>query len=696
MKKLIGIYKNHLRSCMDVEAQSQVISNPFIRLNIECILGSYDPNVTTTKDEVIFANEPKVLTLFEKMCKELYVSTGIDSGIPEKKGSMEHLQGRHESPDLLLRDDGEQVGENLRGLLLAGSQIADEALTCLSSLNSGNHPEGSPGRPRHNDHSDVISTVQEESHSIIIEDKPGKLQKSPAFDQQTSLPVTTKLSCEPESTQSLLRTVWEVYMARGGTASPEGNTQTVLLGPPQTDIVEYLKSQRIKQTQREEPNPWSLAKKATERYSTHHDDNPASQSQAIQRNNSVSDTDSHEPPHAPHIEGLQQEVCRNVAEQSTEDPRRPCQQFGRLRVTAAQRENSYEVDHIEPPILQRPAAIPGDFQALRHQDRRRITRDGEQFQSFGVRHSYDNLEIGPERGPGIRQRAYAQTPHPFPNCGQESVFDTPPPSSSPLHKPSRMLIRVGQSKKKQRVPVRDTEEAAPMLYPLANKLRQRNINFGVGIAQEPLRPDNIPDDCYPTMELKHGGNLNSITAMAETRRSRHRASPGPTEGEMKMALERLDALRPRVETTDCKKNEELSEERGRSLSRQPTTALSEISSQSYPRTRLTPVSRSKNKPHRRTRSELLPFEKPFSDSYRHMQSLTPELTEIREQTIKASDHDLYVLTGVQETAFSLQPAEMDDVSNKLQEIIEIWVYEEYGVELELEINIGTLLERDRE
>ncbi|KAF4414132.1 PMS1 -like protein 1 [Colletotrichum fructicola] len=92
MKKLVGIYKQHLRK--HVGASSENLKTPFIRLNIECILGSYDPNVARNKDEVLFANEPKLLQLFEDMCQDLYQNCDGQADIPKQNAVVESSSSR--------------------------------------------------------------------------------------------------------------------------------------------------------------------------------------------------------------------------------------------------------------------------------------------------------------------------------------------------------------------------------------------------------------------------------------------------------------------------------------------------------------------------------------------------------------------------------------------------------------------------
>ncbi|KAK1982593.1 hypothetical protein LZ30DRAFT_39961 [Colletotrichum cereale] len=749
MKKLVNVYKTYIRHVGEVEGYSKMVPKPFIRLNIQCAIGSYDPNVTTAKDEVLFANESKVLSLFEEMCKEMYLPAEreVVTEVMKERLQMTKSQTRDKSHHLLSDDDGEQLNELLdrsipdnvarasRGspdLLSDGDEphyaeliqeptpnhpvgVGDDIVR-LPPSNSGIHI-AEPMDKRAFDNS-VCSNFEthERNQAILIGNEealyesramithgPSQTPRSHAGREamgtsrperyRQSFPGNTKLQHNTGPTQYLLRTGWEVDMARDETASPEGNTQPILLDLPRTDLVDYLQSQRLDREHREKPNPWTIARKAADKRGAHENSISGYLSDATQRDDTPLGTISCQRLPLPRAEDFMQRGS-DMAHSSAEDQGHiQPQRHRRQQEPVVHREVVYEADNLEPPILQHPANhLQGDFYGLSHQDQRRIARDDEPFQPAGRRHNVDKLDVQTARGLGVRQRAYAKTPHPFASFDQESALGTPPPSSSPLHKPFRVPARVEPSKRQQhrQRPRGTPRRATRAVDPRADGLRQGNIALNARRCQEPLKPKSTESDCFATMEADHAG-LRDTYVVPETLTHPHSHGDDDLSSKgMAEALERLSALRPRTGNTDYTEDQGSDEERGRALSRRSTTTAPDTSPRSYLRRRLASRSRSSNKAHKRMRSEMLPFEKQCSEAHTHIQSLTLDLNKVQKQVFDASDYDLYVLRGQQEAAFPLEPNDMEDISDRLQEVLGSWAYKKLGVELELEIEIGRL------
>ncbi|OHF01097.1 hypothetical protein CORC01_03664 [Colletotrichum orchidophilum] len=666
MKKLVDIYQQHLRGCMIVDGSSKSISKPFIRLNIECIFGSYDPNVTTAKDEVIFANEPKLLALFEDMCKEVYQPTEPNNTAEVFTESCHgaNKQTTQQSPDNLPDDDEEHY--SLLQDPASGDRVTLERThTGLLSPESGLQLPGSPDRTQLHGRISASGAAQSSRHPNFMNNDLRKAGDGPVLNSSSLLnsqqPRISRQAeennREPDLTQTLLRIGWEVNMARDETASPEGRTQPILLYPSATGIHELIQSQKVEQAQREEPNPWSLAKKTRGQRSTRREDMTGPLFTDEHSGSNLDNTIPHQRAHVPEGAEFIQEAD-GVIGRGIEDPRYVRHKNSQpVWIPAATRENIYVADNFESPILQHPIAPPTTYQAPRHQDQRRIPKDDEAFHLPRTRHDIDDLEVIPERGPGVRERIGAQTPYPFANLDQSSVFGTPPPSSSPTAQEVVSQKRDG-----------------PRQSRLALKARRE---------RQPLDLEDTANHCFPMVESRYDEFQHGLE---ETRTSGHhyeQASPQPNEREM---LERLNVLRHRIVDEYGKVEEEC----GRSLSRRPTTPLPDMSPRRDLKKRLASRFRSRIKTHKRMRSEMLPFEKLFSEPHTQTRSLTLDLQDLRKQVTDASDYDLYVLRGVQELAFHMETDEMDNVSNKLQEIVGAWAYKEHGVELELEIDIGAL------
>ncbi|KAK1505191.1 uncharacterized protein CCOS01_16765 [Colletotrichum costaricense] len=592
------ILKESKKTYAQIKDLLQSIPKPFIRLNVECRLGSYDPNVTTAKDEVIFANEPKLLSLFEDMCKGIYRATepDITAEVVTESHQGAYERARHQGPDLL--PDDEENYDLLQELVSVDGKSQERVLTGLGSPESGQQLPEPPDREHSHGRKAVPGAVEDLSCPASLDHSSIDIEYSTVIDSSPSSdPGQARIGRGDEGdtqeavlTQTLLRTGWEVNMAREETASPEGQTQLVLLGPPSTDVHEFIQSQMEQQTQREEPNPWSLARKAAANHSARREDISGLQYTGEQRDG---DTTPRQQGHAPNLADTMQEADE-VVSQEIEDREFSRQQKSQPHwLPAAAREGIYEPDTLKPPILQHPAAPPTSHQIPRHREQRRIPRDEEAFHSSFTGHEIEDLEIIPQRGPGVRQRIGAKTPYPFTDLDESSVLGTPPPSSSPLRKPFRVPARIeqGSNRHGRQAPLRPAQAARRFEPRRADGLRQSKL--AVNTRRDIQHPElkDTSGYCFPSIESRRD-NYNDVE---ETRKSKHRykqASPDPNERQM---LERLNALRHRTEDV-----------------------------------------------------------------------------------------------GIQEVAFHMGSNEMENISNKLQEIVCAWVYEKHGVEVELEVDIGAL------
>lgn len=71
-KKIASIFKSKLKASGESESPLGKLSAPFVQVNIRCARISYDFNISLLKDDVLFAEEEKILSLFEKMCRGFY------------------------------------------------------------------------------------------------------------------------------------------------------------------------------------------------------------------------------------------------------------------------------------------------------------------------------------------------------------------------------------------------------------------------------------------------------------------------------------------------------------------------------------------------------------------------------------------------------------------------------------------------
>ncbi|KAF4971055.1 hypothetical protein FSARC_2003 [Fusarium sarcochroum] len=84
-KKLVAIFKSSILGVLGSSETSRAPPNPFIQLSIKCSPGSYDPNVSPLKDEVLFADEPAILSCFQNLCDAIYNNQDSASNEPQDK-----------------------------------------------------------------------------------------------------------------------------------------------------------------------------------------------------------------------------------------------------------------------------------------------------------------------------------------------------------------------------------------------------------------------------------------------------------------------------------------------------------------------------------------------------------------------------------------------------------------------------------
>ncbi|KAF3802978.1 hypothetical protein GCG54_00009673 [Colletotrichum gloeosporioides] len=718
IKKLVGIYKQHLRK--HVGASSENLKTPFIRLNIECILGSYDPNVATNKDEVLFANEPKLLELFEDMCQDLYQNCDGQADIPERTGLVESSSsGQSENTS------AEKASDIINRQL--ASPPSDRTSAVGSSAAFVNKAGGYHDHP---DRSALEYTTQLVDDTLsLVNEKAGQTNSSEAqISRQDSL----ESSSDSGLTRSFLRSSWDVDMARSRTASPLGYTQEIFLNPLLSDFPELLSTQRMEQRQREKPNPWSLAKKTAKKSGGSHNDHLEDSDDIEQSGGNTTVPVLKEPTHIPNVENFVHET-ESMAKLVPEARENALGQLSqRHQALAMQREHALETDDFESSGL-RTFDTPHDFpQDPSHIGVPRILGDEEQFQRSGLRHEFDDLPDDIARDLGLHRRR-AQTPHPSSIRGHENFLGTPPSSSSPLPKPCRVPARA-EVGRQERSSARSERPRCAQGQPSVgdrkrNGLGQSKLAFN---ATKNLKSSQLGEfqnaaaGCAPRMGVDHGNFDDKYDSVPEITRHLRHNSPSPTEMDVAGAMERLNALRPRSHSIIHKDldppaspshterdissavsrmkalrhqkdafepiENATSEERGRPMTRGSTTTTLEIPPRGYLRKRLASRSRSRNKTHKRMKSELLPFKRPCDDLHLQLKSLLVDLTQLRKQVTRAFAWDLYVSRDIPESpAFDLEPAEMDDISNRLQEIVGEWAFDKYAVELDLEINLGDLL-----
>ncbi|KAL7922709.1 hypothetical protein ACQKWADRAFT_320655 [Trichoderma austrokoningii] len=71
-KKITTIFRSYFNSITGSTESIVSIPNPFLRLNIRCPAYSYDANVSSLKDDVLFGDENKIIACFMGLCQRIY------------------------------------------------------------------------------------------------------------------------------------------------------------------------------------------------------------------------------------------------------------------------------------------------------------------------------------------------------------------------------------------------------------------------------------------------------------------------------------------------------------------------------------------------------------------------------------------------------------------------------------------------
>lgn len=79
-KRLKAVFEKLFKGSLTSEDLSKLSGSPFIRLNIRCPLGSYDPNVEPSKYDVLFYDEDLVLREFQEFLSSIYPTNHSETG----------------------------------------------------------------------------------------------------------------------------------------------------------------------------------------------------------------------------------------------------------------------------------------------------------------------------------------------------------------------------------------------------------------------------------------------------------------------------------------------------------------------------------------------------------------------------------------------------------------------------------------
>ncbi|XEU98685.1 hypothetical protein FSHL1_003972 [Fusarium sambucinum] len=102
-KKLVSVFKSSIFKILGSPNSLRAPANPFLQISIQCPPGSYDPNVSQLKDEVMFDNEPAVISCFQSLCDAIYVekvpgNKGMQNKNMPAENTLAHAAGASKAP----------------------------------------------------------------------------------------------------------------------------------------------------------------------------------------------------------------------------------------------------------------------------------------------------------------------------------------------------------------------------------------------------------------------------------------------------------------------------------------------------------------------------------------------------------------------------------------------------------------------
>lgn len=256
MKKLMATYKSYLQASI---ATGRSIANPFIQLSIRCAPRSYDPNVTPSKDEVMFSDGEGLQRVFEDMCRAIYSVPTEElqspaSALPSvSRSSIYGSRTGAYNDGLFQQELGNQEAVGRSRLLLATPPLKTRQHTKQDGSTRG-HGESSSSATSQQ-HSPSTKTSQSSDTQFvhcILPDSP--LQQH--VERKISNAGTSSRATQKQRTK--LRHC-AVNMARTRTLSNEGAAVYVSLNswPGEEEVPPVARPVRSTDV-----NPWSIAKLA--------------------------------------------------------------------------------------------------------------------------------------------------------------------------------------------------------------------------------------------------------------------------------------------------------------------------------------------------------------------------------------------------------------------------------------------------
>ncbi|CVK83225.1 related to DNA mismatch repair protein PMS2 [Fusarium mangiferae] len=195
-KKLVSIFRSSISTVLNSLEKSRAPSNAFMQLSIQCSPGSYDPNVSPSKDELLFVDERAVLSCFQNLCDSVYTKKALGDKEPQHKpmaleNSLSPLPWASKTIEPRLRDEARVDGIEDDLLLtdqeLVGSLNDEPGRVLVGTDVSGSGEGTSPGAFT------VLASPKKDSRSGNL-DRTRGLKKAPEVREMMRTRLTVNLS----------------------------------------------------------------------------------------------------------------------------------------------------------------------------------------------------------------------------------------------------------------------------------------------------------------------------------------------------------------------------------------------------------------------------------------------------------------------------------------------------------------------
>ncbi|KAJ3524341.1 hypothetical protein NM208_g12095 [Fusarium decemcellulare] len=261
-KKLFNIFKSSLSRASNTSVPSRSLPSPFMQLSIKCQPGSYDPNVSPLKDEVLFKDEPAILACFQYLCDKVYgekalmearknanqndqrnvcstIQTHTRSPVPQTRMTLRSSRGQPHNGTQ--QGTNAQLRRNDQELLDALNDRFEKVLELSSNKTGGSHAAPSAPVTHSSSVSNTTSTlIQEEATNA---GEPQTVQTKMRTKLMVNLSRKESNSSDMDGTQGLVPV--RVTQRR---VAPSKDQRSRLESPPvrlSEDIGRYFRPKRV-------------------------------------------------------------------------------------------------------------------------------------------------------------------------------------------------------------------------------------------------------------------------------------------------------------------------------------------------------------------------------------------------------------------------------------------------------------------